>query len=224
MEIGRRKEEPLIFKKKKTLLKGEKLSFSWGKDWVFKDVSFSLASGESFFIQGPNGCGKTTFLKICSTLLLPSQGHLYFKQKRLNIFDTEFKKESLFIGHSLGLKNEATVQEFLDLFQIDLSSFLHFGEGIGRDKIVKELSYGQQKRLVLSRWVNALRHEPGSIVWIGDECFSGLDLKGQELLLVLIQKHLAQGGIFLASYHGSLPFKPTHHYFLENKTGERILS
>ena len=203
------------------MLKGEKLSFSWGKGWLFKNISFSFFPGESFFIQGANGCGKTTFLKMCATLLLPSQGQLYFQQKNLSLYDITFKKNCIFIGHTPGVKEESTVGEFLDLFQIDFSSFLYFGEGIKKKNLIKELSYGQQKRLALSRWVHSLKRKKELTIWIGDECFSGLDLKGQELLLALIQQHLIQGGIFLASHHGNLPLKPTYHFVWEKKEEEK---
>ena len=46
------------------ILDVNKLSKSYGTEELFNDVSFSLNEGESLAIVGPNGCGKSTILKI----------------------------------------------------------------------------------------------------------------------------------------------------------------
>ena len=46
------------------ILDVNKLSKSYGVEELFNDVSFSLNEGESLAIVGPNGCGKSTILKI----------------------------------------------------------------------------------------------------------------------------------------------------------------
>lgn len=46
------------------ILDVNKLAKNFGYGWLFEDVSFSLNEGESISIVGPNGCGKSTILKI----------------------------------------------------------------------------------------------------------------------------------------------------------------
>lgn len=54
------------------------LSFRYaeGEPWVLKDLSLSIAAGESVAIVGPSGCGKTTLLKILLGLLQPTEGEV----------------------------------------------------------------------------------------------------------------------------------------------------
>ena len=59
------------------VLEAENISFTYdGKHQVFKNVSFSLSSGDMFFILGANGCGKTTMLNCMSNTLRPTGGRI----------------------------------------------------------------------------------------------------------------------------------------------------
>lgn len=56
--------------------------FNWigrergGETWVLKDLSFRVSAGEVLVLLGPNGSGKTTALKLVSTMLLPDAGRV----------------------------------------------------------------------------------------------------------------------------------------------------
>ncbi len=52
------------------------LSVSFGDKHVLKNLSFDLASGEALAIIGPNGSGKTVFLKTLLGLVMPSHGSI----------------------------------------------------------------------------------------------------------------------------------------------------
>ena len=50
---------------------------SFHKDWwALRDVTFSVAQGETFCIVGENGSGKSTLLQIIAGILRPTSGHV----------------------------------------------------------------------------------------------------------------------------------------------------
>ena len=57
-----------------------KLAKNFGYGSLFEDVSFSLNEGESLAIVGPNGCGKSTILKIIAGLESTDKGMVNLKK------------------------------------------------------------------------------------------------------------------------------------------------
>ena len=62
------------------ILDVNKLAKNFGYDQLFEDVSFSLNEGESIAIVGPNGCGKSTILKIIAGIESTDRGSVNIKK------------------------------------------------------------------------------------------------------------------------------------------------
>lgn len=62
------------------ILDVNKIAKNFGYGFLFEDVSFTLNEGESLAIVGPNGCGKSTILKIIAGLESPDQGEIHLKK------------------------------------------------------------------------------------------------------------------------------------------------
>ena len=58
------------------MLKIENLSFYYENNHILKNISFSANAGELWGLMGPNGSGKTTFLKCIMALLKPASCHI----------------------------------------------------------------------------------------------------------------------------------------------------
>lgn len=62
------------------ILDVSKIAKNFGYGMLFEDVSFTLNEGESLAIVGPNGCGKSTILKIIAGLETPDKGQVNIKK------------------------------------------------------------------------------------------------------------------------------------------------
>src|SRR5262245_37353459 len=75
MSVTDRRDDPV--------LSLETVSFDYGSRSVIETVSFDVRLGEFLAIVGPNGCGKSTALKLMAGLLAPSSGEVRLKGKRV---------------------------------------------------------------------------------------------------------------------------------------------
>lgn len=66
---------------------------------VLKELDLSIHQGEIFVLVGPSGSGKTTSLKMINGLIEPTEGNVYFKQKRVK--DYQLQKLRWKIGYVL---------------------------------------------------------------------------------------------------------------------------
>lgn len=178
------------------ILRAEKISFSYNGDApVLKDISFSLYSGESLGVLGPNGGGKSTLMKIIVGLLKADSGELYFEEK----LSTEYKKypfekfsyvpqnselntilpvkvvEYMNFAKSL-YKKDSSLSEIDEL--LELVGILH-----KKNSLISKLSGGEKQRVLLAR---ALINRPKLLLL--DEPTKGLDSNGQDQLLAIIEK------------------------------------
>ena len=64
----------------------DKISFSYNNTEVIKDFSLDVEKGNFTTLLGSSGCGKTTILKLISTLFTLSQTPYLYKKRHYNAF------------------------------------------------------------------------------------------------------------------------------------------
>ncbi len=173
---------------------------------LFESLSFSVQPGELIQVEGRNGTGKTTLLRIIAGLGDCEEGSISWKNE--SIFDNRdaYHQDLLFLGHQPGIKRELNAYENL-AFYLQLHQQKNDQQAIwnaltlvglaGREEVpVGQLSAGQQRRVALARlW---LSNHP---LWILDEPLTAIDKQGVKVLETLFLKHANSGGMVLLTTH-----------------------
>ncbi|MDR9828175.1 cytochrome c biogenesis heme-transporting ATPase CcmA [Vibrio sp. FNV 38] len=174
---------------------------------LFADLSFTVQRGELVQIEGRNGTGKTTLLRIIAGLGDKDEGMVSWNQLAVESDREAFHRDLLFLGHQTGIKRELTPYENLSFYQAvhtegktdkdDLYQALTQVGLAGREDVpVAQLSAGQQRRVALARlW---LTNKP---LWILDEPLTAIDKQGVKVLERLFLQHVESGGIVLLTTH-----------------------
>ena len=61
----------------------EKVCFAYEHEVALRYINLHIDRGDSVVIQGPNGCGKSTLIKLLNGIIFPSEGHYFTKAMRL---------------------------------------------------------------------------------------------------------------------------------------------
>ena len=171
---------------------------------LFDRLSFSLESGQGMILRGPNGCGKTTLLRVLCGLTRPETGQVQWCGRPCDEQRAEFGRALAYCGHATGLKADLTVRQNLE-FAARLAGLdeAPWQQPLTRlqmeacvDLPVRYLSAGQQRRAALARVL--MSPVP---LWILDEPFANLDTAGRDYLEQRLNEHLDGGGLAVIAAH-----------------------
>src|SRR3954462_9799907 len=98
-------------------LTAEKLACVRGDKKLFDGLNFRVTAGQALAVEGANGSGKTSLLRVIAGFLAPAGGRLIFKKAQGESDDAEERGKSIgWLGHLDGLKPQLTVIEQLNFF------------------------------------------------------------------------------------------------------------
>jgi heme exporter protein A len=186
------------------------LSCVRGERRLFAGLDLAVGPGEWLHVQGENGAGKTSLLRILAGLSPPAEGEIRWNGETTRALAEDFRRELLFLGHHGAVKEDLTPLENLTLAaqldgtQLDeaaaLKALARFGLRGREDLPVRFLSAGQKRRVLLARL--AVRQAK---LWILDEPFTALDVKAVDMLADLVAEHVAGGGMAILTSHQTIP-------------------
>lgn len=188
------------------VLIGRQLSCIRGNQTLFQSLNLQLDAGQWLYLQGENGAGKTSLLRILAGLTLPAEGEVLWQNTPIGKQRATYHQDLLYIGHHAGLKEDLTLTENLRAqLAIDgvkvtntaiREALTRMGLGKRQHLPARVLSAGQKRRGLLARAL--LR--PAKL-WILDEPFNALDVQAIAHVQDLLKSHLANGGLLVLTSH-----------------------
>ncbi len=212
----------------KGIVEVRNLTKRFGAKLVLDNVSLRIEKGKTTVIIGPSGCGKTVLIKHFIALVRPSEGQVYFEDRRIdNLSERELSKVRTHFGYLFqegALFDSMTVAENImfpilqnyrvknwrDIEDIVKAKLAIVGLDGFQNYYPARLSGGQRKRVALAR---AIALNPEVILY--DEPTTGLDPIRSDIineLILKLERELAVTSVVV-----------THDMKSAYKVGDRIL-
>lgn len=96
------------------ILNVKNVNVQYGEKQVLKDINLKISSGKIISIIGPNGCGKTTLLRVISKNLKPNKGQVLLNEKDVyNIKNKELARTMAILSQSNGCPEDISIKELV---------------------------------------------------------------------------------------------------------------
>jgi ATP-binding cassette subfamily F protein 3 len=192
-------------RKSDLVLRCEGLSKSFDNLTLFENLTFDILNGQRIGITGPNGTGKSTFLRLALGQLEPSEGGIRMgKNLRVGYLDQHgdvLDPSMSVLDEALGANPKLSSEQVRNR----LGAFLFTGDDVF--KKCGDLSGGQRNRLMLCRLVLA---DPDVLVM--DEPTNHLDIASREMLEAALE-----------DYTGTMIVVSHDRYFLDRVIDKLIV-
>jgi heme exporter protein A len=173
-----------------------------GDRTLFAGVSLGVRPGAGLLVQGANGAGKTSLLRILVGLSPPAHGEVAWDGRPIRALGEAYRRAVLWCGHASALENVRAAaalagrpiaeQEARDALE-------RAGVGAQADLPVRSLSQGQKRRTTLARLLSTRAR-----LWVLDEPLAALDAGGVDWLSAVLDRHLEAGGLAVVTSHQPL--------------------
>ena len=197
----------------KPLLEVKNLTFAFRTKIVLSGIDFSARRGSFTAILGPNGCGKTTLLKLIQRLYSPGEGRVTLSGVDLRLFPRrELAARIAAVSQTVPRAFDFTVSQFVMLGRTPHLGFWKHENSKDREvvedalrrascaeyrqSLISELSAGEFQRVCVAA---ALAQEPEILLL--DEPTSFLDLRQSRRLSQLLSQLVAGGMTVLCASH-----------------------
>ncbi|MFT4563515.1 MAG: heme exporter protein A [Gammaproteobacteria bacterium] len=193
-----------------------------GEKTVFDDLNFSAQANDIVQLQGSNGSGKTSLLRMLCGFARPAGGKIFWNGTDIFTDLRSYQMVITYVGHRRGVCADLSPLENLR-FACDINGgstlkpCLEALEIVGLGDVANNptrfLSAGQVQRAALARLL--VRNTP---IWCLDEPFTALDRAGREVVERLIEARARNGGISIVATHQAMSLDKSRLKILDLST------
>ena len=188
--------------KRAVMIRLENVCFAYEKEIALRYVDLHINRGDSIVIQGPNGCGKSTLIKLLNGIIFPSEGKYFYQGHEINEKALKNSQFAKWFHQQMGyVFQNADTQLFCGSVEEEIKKrtedCLHlFGLEKLRERPPYHLSGGEKRKVSLA-CILSLNPE----VLILDEPLAGLDEKTQDMLVEFLQSFHNAGKTLIMITH-----------------------
>lgn len=182
------------------LLQSKELAKKYFNKIAVKDISVEIEEGKIYAILGPNGSGKTTFMKMAAGLVKPTSGTITYKGMPIGV---ESKKkvaymstEPFFYNYMSAADVGKYYNDFFEDFDLKRYEQLLIRMELNMNDKVKSLSSGMAAKLKIAATL-ARKAE----LYMLDEPLNGIDLIAREKIITTILEVTGEDATILISSH-----------------------
>lgn len=185
-------------------LQTRELSCVRGHRTLFDHLDFDLEPGRILLVEGNNGSGKTSLLKMLTGLRPPDSGDILWRGRNIQSLGPEYRENMVWLGHTNGIKEDLTAAENLRVaLALNHGNDRKINEALEmvnlrahKNSLPRLFSAGMKRRLALARLL--LVKAP---LWILDEPQAALDKTGIAMFEAFLHEHIQQGGMAVMTSH-----------------------
>ncbi len=173
---------------------------AYGPRTVISDMNISLPAGKIIGLLGPNGCGKTTLIKLAAGILTPTDGEILVCGRQPDEVTRSFVS---YLPERTYLSGRMTARSAVDYFSDFYADFdssrahsMMAHLGVDPDAKLKTLSKGTKEKLQL-----ILVMSRAARLYLLDEPIGGVDPAAREYILRTIISNYAENSTVLISTH-----------------------
>ena len=181
----------------------ENISKRFGKLSVLNAIQLSLSKGECIALIGPNGCGKTTLIKILLGMVIPDSGNIWVNKQSI-LKGEQYKKQIGYMPQIGKYPHNMTIGQIIDMIkgirnsdiELDLDLYNAYQLDSLLDKKMGTLSGGTMQKVSA---VLAFMFNPAILIL--DEPTAGLDPLAAEILKQKIILEKQKGKLIIITSH-----------------------
>ena len=194
--------------RRKGIVIANNIYYKIGSNYILKNINITLKSGDLFVINGSNGCGKSTLIKINSKNLNSDMGSVYSNFENINY---TFDNNNIVLDNKKTiLENIILLEEVFNIKSLHILELIRVFEMNTKLKIkINCLSTGQRQKINIIFSILLKKN-----IWIFDEPTNALDKKSIYLFKYFLNLHLKEGGTAILATHININYKNKYCIYL----------